>query len=62
MAIKLTGTVKPKGDFPIAEAEDISMSNGKTLEELESERVAEEWEFTLDDGTVVTKKVIISDA
>ena len=62
MAIELTGTVKPKGDFPIVEAEDIAMADGKTLDELESERATEDWEFTLDDGTVITKKVVISNA
>ena len=62
MAIELTGTVKPKGNFPIVEAEDVSMSDGKTLEEVESKRIVEDWEFTLEDGSIVTKKVIISDA
>ena len=33
MAIELTGTVKPKGDFPIAEAEDIEMTDGTRLSE-----------------------------
>ena len=33
MAIDLTGTLKPKGDFPIAEAEDIEMTDGTRLSE-----------------------------
>lgn len=31
MSIKLIDTVKPKGDFPIAEASDILMPDGKRL-------------------------------
>ena len=33
MAIDLTGMLKPKGDFPIAEAEDIEMTDGTRLSE-----------------------------
>lgn len=33
MAIPISGTMKPAGDFPIAEAEDIVMPDGKRLPE-----------------------------
>ena len=33
MAIELIDTVKPKGDFPIAEAEDIELADGTRLSE-----------------------------
>ena len=33
MAIELTGTVKPKGNFPIVEAEDVEMTDGTRLSE-----------------------------
>ena len=33
MAIKLIDTMKPMGDFPVAEAEDISLSDGTSVED-----------------------------
>ena len=59
MAIELIDKIKPKnsGSFPMVDACDVEMPNGTRLSDT-----AEEWEFTLEDGTTVKKKVLLSDA
>lgn len=59
MAIELIDKIKPKngGNFPMVDAVDVEMPDGTRLSDT-----GEEWEFTLDDGTIVRKKVLVSDA
>ena len=55
MAIELTGTVKPKGNFPIVEAENVSMSDGKTLDSKLSEK---QDKIISDEGAYYTAKTV----
>ena len=55
MAIELTGTVKPKGNFPIVEAEDVSMSDGTTLDSKLSEK---QDKIISDEGEYYTAKTV----
>ena len=55
MAIELTGTVKPKGNFPIVEAADVSMSDGKTLDSKLSEK---QDKIISDEGEYYTAKTV----
>ena len=55
MAIELTGTVKPKGNFPIVEAEDVSMSDGTTLDSKLPEK---QDKIISDEGEYYTAKTV----
>ena len=55
MAIELTGTVKPKGNFPIAEVEDIATGDGKTLDSKLSEK---QDKIISDEGEYYTAKTV----
>lgn len=55
MAIELTGTVKPKGKFPIVEVEDIATGDGKTLDS----KLSEKQDKTIsDEGEYYTAKTV----
>ena len=55
MAIELTGTVKPKGNFPIVEVEDIATGDGKTLDSKLSEK---QDKIISDEGEYYTAKTV----
>lgn len=55
MAIELTGTVKPKGNFPIVEAEDVATGDGKTLDSKLSEK---QDKIISDEGEYYTAKTV----
>lgn len=55
MAIDLTGMLKPKGDFPIVEAEDIATGDGKRLDS----KLSEKQDKTIsDEGEYYTAKTV----
>jgi hypothetical protein len=58
--VLLTGGLEPKnnGNFPLIEAHDVLVGeNDKRLDEVLEK--AEEWTFTLEDGSKVVKKVYL---
>ena len=59
MAIELIDKIKPKnnGSFAMVDAADVEMPDGTRLSDT-----GEEWVFTMEDGRVVRKKVLVSDA
>ena len=62
MAIELIDKIKPKnnGSFAMVDAVDVELPDGTRLAERLEQTAAEEWEFTMEDGTVVKKKVLLS--
>lgn len=62
MAIELIDKIKPKnnGSFAMVDAVYVELSDGTRLADRLDQTAAEEWEFTLEDGTVVKKKVLLS--
>lgn len=54
-------TQKNNGDFPLVDASAVRVTDEKRLDEVLLTD-AEDWEFKMEDGTTVVKRVVVSSA
>lgn len=54
-------TQKNNGDFPLVDASAVRVTDEKRLDEVLLND-AEDWEFKMEDGTTVVKRVVVSSA
>ncbi len=61
-SVELISGIKQKnnGDFPLVDASAVRVTDEKRLDEVLND--TEDWEFKMEDGTTVVKRVVVSSA